>query len=373
MTEDLAGAYRPSHDELARQQFVGALKQYVNGPLEQAIAADYAARIQPEHRQRSGRDPVNRHDVAEAFSQSRLFQLWGAAVYESQDMMWRTVDETVQRVLPDFAAAYAKLGATRLGSLELDPSLVLPEPIRDVEIHRQPGGYFAEADGSDLLTALRYFGTVELYRNAKGMDPGNRAGEPGIGSFIVGQVKKRYPEIAPARIVDLGCGPGIDTIAYARAFPEADLWGIDLSPPFLRFAHLWAETQGHSIHYRQANAAATGLEEASVDLIVSNILFHETSDEVLRGIVRETRRILAPGGVMLNFDVAYQPDRISVPRQVTNAWQVVNNGEPYWTGFAELDLRAELLEAGFPAESIRYEYEPLGSNELLVFGAEVPA
>lgn len=373
MPADLAEIYRPSHDELARQQFVGALKQYVNGPLELAIAEDYSARILPEHRQRVGREPADRHDVADAFSVSQLFQLWGAAVYESQDMMWRTVDETVQRVLPAFASAYERLGESRLGSLELDPELSIPEPIRHVEIHRQPGGYFAESDEADLLTALRYFGTVELYRNAKGMDPGDRAGEPGIGSFIVAQVKKRYPDIAPRRVVDLGCGPGIDTIAYARAFPEAELWGIDLSPPFLRFAHLWAETKGHGIHYRQANAAATGLEDASVDLIVSNILFHETSDEVLRGILREARRILAPGGVMLNFDVAYQPDRISVPRQVTNAWQVVNNGEPYWTGFADLDLRDELRAAGFPGAHIRYEYEPLGTNELLVFGAEVPA
>ena len=369
-----AELYRPNHDERARQQFVGALKGYLNGPLEQALAAEYETRIAPDFRARTGREPADRDDVLDLFRASPLYQLWGSAVYESQDMMWSVVDETCRRLLPELERRYESLDdANRLGTLELDPNLSLPEPIRSVEIHRQPGGYFAEPDSHGLLTGLRYFATVELYRSAKGMSTGAAAGEPGMGRYVLGAVARRFPGFAPRRILDIGCGPGTETVAYREAYPEAEVWGVDLSAPFLRFAHAWAEDRGVGIGFRQANAAETGFPDRHFDLIVSNILFHETSDEVARGILREARRLLAPGGVLLNVDVPYQPDRISITKQVTNHWQVENNGEPYWTGFAELDLPAELAAAGFDPEASFVDYDPVGRGELLVFGGRVDA
>ena len=368
-----ADLYQPTHDELARQQFVGALKGYLNGPIERDLAASFERDIAPRFRARAGRDPEKREDVAELFAEHPLYQLWGAAVYESQDLMWETVDETCRRLLPELERRFDALDdATRLGSLELDDSLKLPEPIRSVEIHRQPGGYFAEPDAHGLLTALRYFGTVELYRAAKGLSTGAAAGEPGMGHYILAAVKRRFGDLAPKRILDLGCGPGTETIAYKQAFPDAEVWGIDLSAPFLRFAHVWAEDLGVPIHYRQADARDTGFEEGSFDLIVSNIVFHETGDDILPGVLAEARRLLAPGGVMLHVDVPFQVHRTPLTKQVTNHWQVINNGEPYWSGFANLDVGRELGRAGFDPEGTFVDYDPLGDGHMLVFGARGP-
>ncbi len=365
-----ADLYRPTHDEAARQQFVGALKGFLNGPLEQQLAAEFEHRIDPQFRDAHGRAPATRDEVDALFSESHLYQLWGAAVYESQNLMWDTVDETCRRLLPELERRYAALSdGSRLGSLELDDELKLPEPIRSVEIHRQPGGYFGEEDTHGLLTGLRYFGTVELYRAAKGLSTGAAAGEPGMGFYIIAALQRRFPELAPKRVLDLGCGPGTETVAYARTFPDAEVWGVDLSAPFLRFGHVWAEDQGLPIHFRQTDARQTGFEDASFDLIVSNILFHETGDDILPDILAEARRLLAPGGVMLHVDVPYQAHRTSLTKQQTNHWQVVNNGEPYWDGFAKLDIDSEMARAGFSKDQRFADYDPLGQGDMLVFGA----
>lgn len=360
--------YRPSHDEAARHGFVAALKGYLNGPVEARLARRYADELEPAWQQEHGRPPADRDEATRAFAASRLYQLWGASVFASQDLLWETVGETCERLLPEFAARTPE-GGERLGRLELDPDLAIPAPIRDVEIHRQPGGYFDESDEPGLLTALKYFGTVELYRAAKGMSDGAGTGEPGMGRFILDALERRFPDLAPAAVLDLGCGPGTETVAYKTAFPEAEVWGLDLSAPFLRFGHCWAEDQGLAINFRQADARATGFDDESFDLVVSNILFHETWHDILPAIMAEARRVLRPGGVFLNVDIPYQPERLAMPRQVTNHWQVVNNGEPFWTGFADTDVRAALESAGFAADRVFADYDPIGQGVFYVFGA----
>ncbi|MEM7764938.1 MAG: class I SAM-dependent methyltransferase [Pseudomonadota bacterium] len=364
--------YKPTHDEAARQDFVGALKGYLNGPLEHQLGEHYEHNIRPDFERQHGRQPTNREDGWRALGDDPLFQLWGASVYASQDLMWETVDLTCQRVLPAFEQRWSAVTKNPVGSLSLNPALALPEPIRSTEIHRQPGGYFSEAGGG-LLCGLRYFGTVELYRNAKGLATGAPPGAPGIGLFVLAAVQKRFGDITPEHILDLGCGSGTETLAYKMRFPDARINGVDLSAPLLRFAHLWAEDAGLELHFKQADARDTGLPADSQDLIVSNILFHETRADIVGDILREAYRLLAPGGILLNVDTAYQPDQIPIPKQVTNDWQVINNGEPFWTGFADMNMREELLRAGFDEPTVFADYDPLGSGYFHVFGGQKKA
>ncbi|MEM1089905.1 MAG: class I SAM-dependent methyltransferase [Pseudomonadota bacterium] len=365
----LKSVYRPTHDEAARQRFVGALKGFLNGPLESRLAEHYDRVIEPAYVDKHGRKPQDRNEGTEAFADDHLFQLWGSSVFASQDLMWESLNQTCSRLLPEFEARRQALagGATR-GSLELDDALTPPDPIRQVEIHRQPGGYFGRPGDTSLRQGMDYLGTGELYMAAKGISEVGRAGEPGMGRFLLGAMHRRFPDLEPAKILDLGCGAGIQTIAYREAFPEAELWGVDLSAPFLKFAHVWAEDQGLAIHYRQADARHTGFPDASFDLIITHILFHETWHDVLPGIMREAHRLLKPGGLFFNGDTPYQPARLSIPKQVTNHWQVVNNGEPFWTGYADTDMRQALIDGGFQPDQVFTEYEPLGAGETYVFG-----
>lgn len=360
--------YRPTADEAARQRFVGHLKNYANGALEGDLAALYESRLRPAFEATHGRPPRQRDEARPLFEAEPLYQLWGSLVYASQTLMWQTVGETCRRLEPAFEQRAAQHAARPRGSLTLDPALRIPQPIADVEIHRQPGGYFAAAHPQDLMAPLIYFGTIELYRAAKGLSANAPVGEPGIGRFIAGVVRRRYPDLRPRRILDLGCGPGIETLALCEAFPDAEVHGLDLSAPFVRFAHAWAEDAGQAVHYRQADAQRTGYPDGHFDLIVSHILFHETWHDQVPRILAEARRLLAPGGVLLAADVPYQPSRMPITKQVTNDWQVRNNGEPFWTGFADTDVRAALLAAGFGPDEAVADYEPLGAGFYLFFG-----
>ena len=368
MTATLGQLYRPSHDESARQRFVGALKGYANGALEQKLAARYDHDLRPAFERAQGHAPADRVEARPLFEADPLYQLWGSMVYASQGLMWETVGATCERIGPRFEARAAELTGKARGSLLLDPTLVIPKPIVDVEIHRQPGGYFASMRPGDLHAALIYFGTIELYRAAKGLSANAPVGEPGIGRYIAQVVRKRYPDLAPRRILDLGCGPGTETIALQEAFPDAEVHGLDLSAPFVSFAPAWAEERGMALHFRQADAQRTGYPDGHFDLVISHILFHETWHDIAPKIFAEARRILAPGGVFLNADVPYQPARMPIPKQVTNDWQGRNNGEPFWTGFADTDVAAALRGAGFAAERVVADYEPLGAGHYFFFG-----
>ena len=367
----LKDLYKPLHDERARRAFVGALKIEVNGHLEQKLEELYETRLLPEFKKTMGRAPNNRAEAIPIFEAEPLYQVWGSLCCRSQDLLWETVGETIDRLRPEFEARARSIlqSRKRLGTVELNPDLDIPKPIADVEIHRQPGGYFFEGSKEDLTAAMLYMGALELYRVAKGLGSVASPGTPARGQRIIQFIEDTFGKVAPKRILDLGCANGTETIAYKQHWPDAEVHGVDLSGPFVRFAHIWAEDNGLELHFHQMNAAEMSFPDGHFDLILPHILFQETWFDIQDSIMAEIKRLLAPGGHFVNIDVPYQPDAITIPKQVTNAWQVENNGEPYWTGFADRNVKADLEAAGFARENIFASYEPLGQAITYFFGA----
>ena len=288
--------------------------------------------------------------------------------------MWDAVQTTTDRIIDDRVAAFECLQASqdRQGTMRLSDTLVIKAPITTTEIHRQPGGYWRERRVNDLEAALNYSGTVELYRNAKGMSTGARPAPDSLGQFVSSVARRYAPDLEPLTIVDMGCGTGEQTLAYKREFPAARVTGIDCARPFIRFAHSHAESEGVAIDFAEMDAGTTDFADNSVDLIVSIIMFHETSKAQVHDIMKECWRILRPGGLVLHLDVPYQPARMPLAKQVTNHWQVRNNGEPFWTGFAELDMREEAIAAGFDPATAFANYESVGPATYYFFGGRKP-
>ena len=106
---ELAALYRPSHDEAARQRFVGVLKTFANGPLEERLAARYASSLRPQFERAHGRAPAGRDEARPLFEADPLFQVWGSMVYASQGLMWQAVGETCRRIAPAAEARAAAL------------------------------------------------------------------------------------------------------------------------------------------------------------------------------------------------------------------------------------------------------------------------
>lgn len=108
------------------------------------------------------------------------------------------------------------------------------------------------------------------------------------------------PSFEPARIVDLGCGPGHLTRVLADRFPAAHVLGVDKSTTMLE----WAERTASRVEWLQADLA-TWRPSWPVDLIVSNAALHWLGDH--ERLFPELLEALAPGGVLAvqmprNFD-----------------------------------------------------------------------
>jgi SAM-dependent methyltransferase len=362
--------YVPTREEKSRQDFVLGVKLLANGPAQQRVREEYRERLLPEVVSRLGREPRARTEVERDLARSSAFRHWAVLTHRSQSMMWDAIEATTRRVASDGAARLARLraGGVRRGSLELDPTLHVPTPISNCEIHRQPGGYCGPDDPHDVTAGLRYIGASAIYAVGKGQP---QAAGDGRANVLLAQLRERFPDLGePARILDMGCGIGVHAQAIAREFPGAEYHGVDVAAGLLKFGHLIAEERGVPIHFHQQDAAHTGFEDGSFDVVLSNILFHETNAARLPQILRECRRLLRPGGAMLHVDVATQVTRLPLADQVLNDWQVRWNGEPFWTAFAEHDMKREIVAAGFDESRAFAEHVTRPGGAWYVFGAK---
>ncbi|SFK89658.1 Ubiquinone/menaquinone biosynthesis C-methylase UbiE [Paenibacillus sp. 1_12] len=99
---------------------------------------------------------------------------------------------------------------------------------------------------------------------------------------------------------DIGCGGGI----YSKALIEMGVGavvGIDFSQAMLEGAA--AYTARHTnIRYQQGKALHTGLDNASVELVLERALIHHLSSDELVGCMKEANRILKSEGVLIVQD-----------------------------------------------------------------------
>jgi ubiquinone/menaquinone biosynthesis C-methylase UbiE len=167
----------------------------------------------------------------------------------------------------------------------------LPEYTR-YEIHIQPGGYV----GDEFAGAIALYGFKQFDRQFSYNDHqehhlamAQEIPEPRDG----GEVR---------RVLDLGCGTGGLATALKERFPEAEVWGIDVGGPMVRWAHYRAVNMGIPVHFAQRLGEESKFDSGSFDIVGSYIMFHEVSADAAKKIVAETYRILRPGGVFKPID-----------------------------------------------------------------------
>jgi SAM-dependent methyltransferase len=93
------------------------------------------------------------------------------------------------------------------------------------------------------------------------------------------------------RILDMGCGVGQFTSALKERFPDAEVWGIDVGGPMVRYAHLRASKLGIGANFAQKLAEDTGFPDGHFDIVTSYIMHHEVTAQGTLAIIDEARRV----------------------------------------------------------------------------------
>jgi ubiquinone/menaquinone biosynthesis C-methylase UbiE len=178
-----------------------------------------------------------------------------------------------------------------------------------------------------------------------------------IGGSAAKFVRERFPAFRPRRILDMGCTVGHSTLPFCDAFPDAEVHAIDVGAALLRYAHARAESLGRRVHFSQQDATRTDFPDGHFDLVVSSILFHETSGKALPAIVRECHRLLAPGGMAVHGDLPpfWAMDEFN---QFMLDCETYYNNEPYWGAMREVDQVAESVKAGFARDKVEFVMAP---------------
>jgi ArsR family transcriptional regulator len=139
--------------------------------------------------------------------------------------------------------------------------------------------------------------------------------------------------LPPLRVADLGCGEGYLSIEISRWARQ--VYAVDRSTHMLRKASALAKRKkAGPIEFKPGEIESVPLRDGSVDVALLSQALHHAQQPIQA--IRETARILTPGGTLIIIDLRPHHEK----------WVHKRLGD-LWLGFPERGLRRMLREAGF--------------------------
>jgi SAM-dependent methyltransferase len=112
------------------------------------------------------------------------------------------------------------------------------------------------------------------------------------------------------KVLDIGCGNGPVTIAIAKAYPSAQVTGIDYWGTSWEYSravcegNAAAEGVTHRVTFKRGSAESLPFPDGTFDAAVSNLVFHEVRSVADKKILlKEALRVLKKGGIFVFQDL----------------------------------------------------------------------
>jgi SAM-dependent methyltransferase len=341
-----------THDEIERFNFLAQMNRHLGTRVLPAVKTAFEQRVAPRVKARGGRFET-RHDVRRALLEDPYYQTWSALrrmtmEQRQQAGRWvalRQAEELASKVDAAIAAEPAGIEA----GFVADPNVKIPRYVSAVDHHCMPGSYHTESFPGDVSAAANY--DSGIFATTGGML--GRYSDGG-GHAVLQWVRRHLPDLKTRRILDIGATLGHSVLPIAAAFPDAEVIAIDVSVPVLRYALARARSLGvRNIRFVQADGAdLKAFADASFDWVQTTMFLHELSYASMRAIMRESFRVLKPGGVVLHVEQPQYGHDMPLYEQAMRDWDAFYNNEPFWSTMHEIDIDGFLIEAGFKREQL---------------------
>lgn len=202
--------------------------------------------------------------------------------------------------------------------------------------HHQTDGYLSDLSANlyDLQVELLFNGSADTMRRR-----------------ILSPLKEGFAKFSDVlakdiRVLDVACGTGRTLRMLRGMLPQAKLYGVDLSPAYLRKANqLLSEIPGELPQLAQANGEELPYVDNYFQGLTSVFLFHELPAFARQNVINECYRVVKPGGVFVICDSIQMSDTPEFEVLMKNFPATFH--EPYYSHYVTDDLVARLEQAGF--------------------------
>jgi ubiquinone/menaquinone biosynthesis C-methylase UbiE len=205
----------------------------------------------------------------------------------------------------------------------------LPDYYRQ-NFHFQSDGWLSDHSAAiyDTQVEVLFTGAADVMRR--------RAMKP-IAEWMAGRNQRDL------RGLDIGCGTGRLLAFLHDAWPGMKWTGIDLSPPYLAEAR---RLIGRTARVKLIEGAAEELpfDAASLDVVVSSFVMHELPPQVRTRVLKETARVLKPGGLAVIVDSIQKGDHPSWDGLLDLFPHYFH--EPYYADYVASPVEAIAADAG---------------------------
>ena len=179
-----------------------------------------------------------------------------------------------------------------------------------VKVAQSPEGLFNYPTGRAGLETLKY--DPALIRS---LPEDVAASFCGMGNpFSIGPVN------AGDRVLDIGCGSGVDTLLAAMMTgPTGEAVGVDLTAEMLERAEVnLALTDLKNVTFKKASGEKLPFEDNRFDVVISNGVINLIPDKA--ATLKEAWRVLKPGGRLMVADQILEGNLPADKRDRIDKW-----------------------------------------------------
>lgn len=132
-----------------------------------------------------------------------------------------------------------------------------------------------------------------------------------------------FARLSPGeRVLDVGCGAGLDALVAARMVePGGEVVGIDFTPEMIERAdEAAARSSGAAVRFLVAEAECLPFEDAAFDVVLSNGCLNLSPRK--SELLGEVRRVLRRGGRFALCDAVLKPEKAAEVSADPDNWSL---------------------------------------------------